>query len=108
MTYRSRDTRLVESLVNFVKDIKPFHVKLKNFASEIFFSDSFNAAFIEDKLQQDVYLQNVWTKDDIGGWQLSNVSDGSESGRYIQLPATVFPRFAATSSSTQTPPGAVS
>jgi hypothetical protein len=105
VTYRSRDTRLVESLIKYVKDIKPYHVKLKNFTSELFFKDKFNAAFFKEDMTKAIYLQNVWTKNDVGGWQLSNVSDGVERDRYIRLPATIFPRFAADVFEGQTPPG---
>ena len=105
MTYRSRNTRLVESLIKYVKDIKPYHVKFFNFTSELFFKDKFNAAFLKEDMTKAIYLQNVWTKNDVGGWQLSNVSDGVERDRYIRLPATIFPRFAADVFEGQTPPG---
>lgn len=105
--YRSRDSKLVNSLVNYVLDIKPYHTKLREFLSELYFSDDITVSFIGEYCQKDIYLQNVWTKDDIGSRFLQSVSEGTDADRRMYLPATIFPRFSLNTflNYGQTPPG---
>jgi hypothetical protein len=105
--FRSRDTRLISSLINYTLDIKPYHTKLRQFLSELYFADDITVSFIGEHCQKDIYLQNVWTKDDVGSTFLQSVSEGLELDRRMPLPATVFPRFSLNTFLDwgQTPPG---
>lgn len=100
-----QDVTLLQSLVDYVDDVKPFHTKLKEITSAISFSDSFNANVIE-AVQSTAIFQNIWTRDSLGSGGLTTISDGSEKNRRFRLPATVFSRFSMTDHvGTQTPVG---
>lgn len=101
-----RDVKLLNSLVNYVKDVKPYHTKLREFTSELFFQDRFNAN-LQDSLIWDLYQQNIWTRDSIGGYLLNKTVEGLESDRTFRIPAAIFPRFSLDDgmSINQTPPG---
>lgn len=107
MTFRSRETKLVGSLIDYALDVKPYHTKLKSFVSELFFYDSLTVTFLGEDFTPTVYLQNVWTKNDIGSLYLSNVSEGTEQDRSVPLPATIFSRWSLNFhlDQGQTPPG---
>lgn len=83
---------LTQSLIDYITDVKPYHTKFRDVTSQIFFSDSLNVNFQEDHSFQ-VYLQNIWTKDDVGGFLLSNISEGQPVDQTYIIPATIFPRF---------------
>lgn len=100
----SRDVTLLNSLVNYVLDVKPYHTKLKQFLSELFFSDSFNVNVTEN-LQWVFYHQNVWTRDDIGGYHLQRLCEGSTSDLTFRIPAAVWPHASLTDNVGQTPLG---
>lgn len=86
------DTNLLQSLSAYIKDVKPFHSKLQDMTTELQFNDTFTAAYTE-KTTLEVYLQNVWTKNDLGGTSLYNFSGGTDADRTYVIPAAVFPRF---------------
>ena len=88
----NKNTVLVQSLVDYVNDVKPYHTKFREVTSQIFLNDSFNVGIKEDH-SWSLFFQNVWTRDDIGGYTLYNLSEGSEIDRTIYLPPTIFSRF---------------
>lgn len=87
-----RDVKLIGSLVDYVQDIKPYHTKLREFASELIFNDAFNVSVIDDHHMQ-IYMQNIWTRDDLGCHSLSIISEGTEADRFFKIPATIWPHF---------------
>jgi len=103
--YRSRDTKLVDSFIEYVNDVKPYHTKVKNFVSELFFNEDINVSFLGEKLHQDIFFQNVWDKNSVGGLQLSTIAEGVDGDRFFTIPSTIFPRFSSTTHLGQTPPG---
>jgi len=105
--YRSKASKLVDSLINYTLDIKPYHTKLKQFISELYFNDVVNVSFIGESFNPIIYLQNVWTKDDIGALYLQSLSEGTEQDRHMPLPPAAYPRFSLNSflDYGQTPPG---
>jgi hypothetical protein len=101
----SIDVKLIGSLVDYIQDIKPYHSKLREFSSEILFNDNLNVNVLDDHHIQ-VYLQNMWTRDDIGSQSLSIMSEGSDRDRYFKIPAAIWPHFSITDNlSLQTPLG---
>ena len=101
----SRDITLLNSLVDYVKDIKPYHTKIKEFLSEIYFEDSFNVN-VTDNIIFNLYHQNVWTRDDIGGYQLQRLCEGISNDKTFRIPAAVWPRTSIDDNlPMQTPPG---
>lgn len=88
----TNDTQLLEALSAYIADIKPYHTKLIEMSTTFQFSDSFIATFAE-RTAWNIYLQNVWSKSDVGGWQLYNFSGGTQSDATYVIPATIFPRF---------------
>jgi hypothetical protein len=103
--YRSRDTKLVESFIEYVNDVKPYHTKVKNFVSELFFNEDIKVSFLGEHLHQDIFFQNIWDKNSIGSLQLSTIAEGVDSDRFFKIPGTVFPRFSSSVHTGQTPPG---
>lgn len=96
---------LLSSLVDYVNDVKPYHVKIKSLSNELQFSDSF-ILIATDEHRIDVYLQDIWTTLDVGGYYLYTISEGLEADRYFRIPATIFPRFSLNDHVPgQTPPG---
>lgn len=75
-----KDVKLLGSLIDYVKDIKPYHSKLREFASELLFEDKCNLNIIDD-MNLDLYFQNIWTRNDPGGFSLSKIAEGIESDR---------------------------
>lgn len=67
---------LTQSLIDYINDVKPYHTKFRDVTSQIFFNDSLQVNIKEDYLIQSNF-QNSWSVDDIGGYLLSNVSDGA-------------------------------
>src|ERR1035437_1740352 len=67
---------LTQSLIDYINDVKPYHTKFRDITSQIFFNDSMHVNMKEDYLIQSNF-QNSWSVDDIGGYLLSNVSDGA-------------------------------
>jgi len=98
--------KLLNSFVNYVKDVKPYHTKIKEFLSEIYFTDSFNVNITEN-LNWTLYHQNVWTRDDIGGYQLQRLCEGIPLDQVFRIPDALWPRFSLNDRLTygQTPPG---
>ena len=87
-----KDTVLLKSLIGYVNDVKPYHTKFRDVTSEIFFYDKMNVNIKEDH-QLDAYFQNIWTSEDIGGFTLTNMSEGIDSDRIFRIPPTVYPKF---------------
>lgn len=100
----SRDVTLLNSLVDYVLDVKPYHTKIKQFLSELFFEDSFNVN-VTEKLDWTLYHQNIWTRDDVGGYRLQRLCEGIVGDKKFRIPAAVWPRFSLTDNPGQTPPG---
>lgn len=100
----SRDVTLLNSLVDYVLDVKPYHTKIKQFLSELFFEDSFNAN-VTDSLSWNVYHQNQWTRDDVGGYYLQKLCEGIQADLTFRIPAAVWPRRSIDDDIGQTPPG---
>ena len=88
----NKETTLLNSLIDYVNDVKPYHTKFREVSSEIFFADKMNVSFKETH-SLDAYFQNIWTRDDIGGESLYRLSDGQDFDRTFKLPPTVYPRF---------------
>lgn len=97
---------LTQSLIDYILDIKPFHTKFRNVTSQIFFSDKLNAN-VKEHYMLEAHLQNMWGRDDLGGYTLSNMSEGALADKSYILPAVIFPRFSLNDSLQwgQTPPG---
>lgn len=106
MSTRRKEVDLVNSLIEYVSDIKPYHTKLKNSSSEVFFEESTHIT-ATDRHDFGIYHQNVWGKSDAGGEYLINSSDYDSTKEHIfKLPADVFPRFSLTDNvEVQTPVG---
>jgi len=100
----SKSDTLTQSLIDYINDVKPYHTKFRDVSSQIFFSDSFNVN-VKDDHSINYYLQNVWGRDDVGGYLLTNLSEGDVSDQTYHLPDTIFPRFSLTDYPNQTPPG---
>lgn len=67
---------LTSSLISYIEDIKPYHTKLRDVSSRLFFNDSIKTKIVES--YNDILIfQNKWSIDDIGGFFLSNLSGGS-------------------------------
>jgi len=86
----SSQNNLVNSLIDYVKDIKPYHVKLRDFISELQFLDSMMVSFPEDKLEHLLHFTNVWGKDTFGAPEMSFISDGITSS--YKIPYCVKPK----------------
>jgi len=97
---------LTKSLIDYISDVKPYHTKFRDVMSQIMFNDDFNVN-IKDDFNLEVHLQNMWGRDDLGGYLLSNMSEGSAADQSYSIPATVFPRFSLNDRLNfgQTPPG---
>lgn len=99
-----RDVKLLGSLVDYVKDVKPYHTKLREFASELIFNDKFNTNVIDDQ-QWVIHLQNVWGREHAGGHVLSKIAEGIEDDRTFRIPPTVWPHFSINDHLGQEPRG---
>jgi hypothetical protein len=71
----------VESLISYIKDIKPFHSKLTNVSVEYQVNDNLYVS-INDSNNISVHLSSIW--------ELQRVSDGVRT--QYRIPAAVFPR----------------
>lgn len=101
----NRDITLLNSLVGYVLDVKPYHTKLKQFLSELFFEDKFNVTFTES-LFWNFYHQNVWTRDDIGGYRMFRICESVNADTIFRIPAAIWPRFSLNDNlPLQSPPG---
>jgi hypothetical protein len=102
----SQDVILLQSLIDYVNDVKPYHSKLKEFLSELQFAETANVN-VRDKKILTIYHQNQWGRDDVGGYQLFSVSEGTDADRYFRIPAAVWPRVSLNDRLQygQTPPG---
>jgi len=87
-----RDIKLLGSLVDYIQDIKPYHTKLREFASEIIFNDNVNVS-VTELMHDYIHMQNVWGRDDLGGYKLSTIAEGIESDRTFRIPAAIWPHF---------------
>ncbi len=83
----------LNALQKYLLDIKPYHTKLKELRADYIFEDQMAVTFIDELPFTKVNLQNCWGKDDVGGWRLSTISDGSQSMKTFRLPATIIPRY---------------
>lgn len=115
----SSETTLLNSLIDYVSDVKPYHTKIKQLTNELNFSDAFNLSVKDEEFIEsggttvktfpkfEIFLQNIWTSDDLGGFKLYNISSQQDLDRYFRIPATVFPRFSLNDHVDygQTPPG---
>src|ERR1035437_7795942 len=95
--------KLLSSFIDYVNDVKPYHSKVKEFLSELFFTDSFNVNIIEN-LNWTLYHQNVWTRDDVGGYNLQRLCEGIPLDQTFRIPAAIWPRWSIDHTG-QTPPG---
>jgi hypothetical protein len=86
-----KEATLLNSLTSYVNDIKPYHTKLKNVTSELFFEDSMDVAFLDETHSFKVHLQNLWRRSDLGGWRLEDVIDGSR--KKYRIPSFLVPKF---------------
>lgn len=100
----SRDVTLLNSLIGYVLDVKPYHTKIKEFLSELFFSDKLNVN-VTDTVSWGLYHQNVWTRDDVGGYNFQRLCEGYDSDKKFRIPAAVWPRWSITDNELQTPLG---
>lgn len=87
----SNEEKLLNSLIDYINDVKPYHTKLLDFTSELLFEDNFNIS-IKDNLQSTIYFQNIWTRDSVGGFLLTSLSEGLESDKIFRIPAAIWPR----------------
>lgn len=78
------DSTDVNSLVSYIKDIKPFHSKLTEVIVEYQANDDIFVSIQESKHTLDIKLSSVW--------ESIKVSDGVRT--QYKIPATVFPRHA--------------
>lgn len=78
------DSTDVNSLVSYIKDIKPFHSKLTDVIVEYQANDDIFVSIKESKHTLDIKLSSVW--------ESIRVSDGVRT--QYRIPATVFPRHA--------------
>lgn len=78
------DSTDVNSLVSYIKDIKPFHSKLTDVIVEYQANDDIFVSIQESKHTLDIKLSSVW--------ESIRVSDGVRT--QYRIPATVFPRHA--------------
>lgn len=93
MAVVNNDTQLLESLSAYINDVKPYHSKLIQMTTTLQFTDAFTAS-CADNLSTNIYLQNIWTRDDtVGGWRMYNFSGGTQNDATYVIPATVYPRF---------------
>ena len=99
-----KDIILLQSLIDYVNDVKPYHTKFREVTSQIFFGDKLNVN-VKEAYSLETHLQNVWTRDDLGGSMLYGMSEGLDSDRTYRLPATIFPRFSLNDAVGQTPVG---
>jgi hypothetical protein len=87
----SNANKLIQSLVGYVKDVKPFHSKLREFTSELFFEDEINAAVVDTQPELQVGLRNVWGR--LDDERLARLSEGSAADQIINIPPMVLSRF---------------
>lgn len=83
---------LLNSLIDYVNDVKPYHTKLREFVSQLQFNDTFNVEVLE-ALFKEIDLQNIWTNTDRSSYTLSTIAEGLTSEKNFIIPATIFPRF---------------
>src|SRR3954471_21223737 len=95
----------LQALQEYLLDVKPYHVKLKEVQADYVFNDVMDVTFLNDKLFTHVYMQNVWNKNSVGGWRLTNVSDGTAGSKKYRIPSTIIPRFTSDTFQDQTPHG---
>lgn len=100
------NNKLLQSLIDYVEDVKPYHTKIKGFTSELLIEDKLQIK-MKDSSKIDVYQQNVWGAEHLGGDDLYLISEGIDSDRFFTLPDTIFPRFSLSDSLNfdQTPVG---
>jgi hypothetical protein len=73
----SKSDILTQSLIDYINDVKPYHTKFRDVSSQIFFADSFNVN-MKDSHTINYNLQNMWGRDDVGGYMLTNMSEGAD------------------------------
>ena len=100
----TRDVTLLNSLAAYVQDVKPYHTKVREFLSQLFFTDSFNVN-VTESLSLGLYLQNIWTVDSLGGYSLHRMCEGIPLDQTFRIPAAVWPRWSLNDHLGQTPPG---
>lgn len=100
------DVTLLTSLIRYIEDVKPYHTKLKDYVSELVFEDSFNVNVTDDHSIR-LFHQNVWGRDDHGGYRLTKLCDSINGDRFFRIPAALWPRFTTTDRINQYPPGDV-
>lgn len=87
----SNANKLIQSLVGYVNDVKPFHSKLRDFTSELFFTDEANIAVVDQQPGLQVGLQNVWGR--LDDERMARLSEGTAADQLINIPPMVLPRF---------------
>ena len=88
----TKSNNLTKSLIDYIKDVKPYRTKFRDILSQIIFNDDFNVN-VTDDFKLEVNFQNTWGRDDAGGHLLINMSEGSIVDQSYSIPATIFPRF---------------
>jgi hypothetical protein len=83
---------LTQALIDYINDVKPFHTKFRETASQIFFEDQFNVNVSENYIVES-HFKNSWGRDDLGGFGLQKLSEGDLDDATYTLPATVFSNF---------------
>ena len=79
----SRNEIYITSLIDYINDVKPFHVKLTEVVEEHQFFDTVNV-HVSDQLNTSIYLNSIWSFDNY-------YSDGLRT-RYA-LPPFLTPRY---------------
>jgi hypothetical protein len=87
--------KLIKSLIGYVNDVRPYHSKLRDFTSELFFKDDINVSVIDSQPELQLGLRNVWGKAD--DERLALLSEGLPSDQFISIPPMVLPRFSLNS-----------
>jgi hypothetical protein len=82
-----KNSLYINSLEEYIKDTKPYHVKLTDVIEELYFSDTINAHVDDSNYNIGIHLSSLWGK--------SYYSDGYRT-RYV-LPTFLTPRYSVES-----------
>lgn len=101
----AEDLKLLDSLVSYLQDIKPYHTKLRAFTSELQVNDELVIG-ITDDVSTTTALTNLWDRSAFGVIDtLASLSGGTDADRYFKLPFAIYPRFSLNDHSDQYPSG---
>lgn len=101
------NTKLLQSLVGYFNDVKPYHSKLNDLTSELFFNEELIHVNVQEKQFTEVMMQGIWDAADRGGESLVRIMTGDASDLTFNIPWAIFPRFSLNDSLNfgQTPHG---